>query len=259
MSVVSDGNKLMLWQLLANHPLRRGDEETFRVYFNEAVISVHRDRGRYQDLTAMNKQIILLLSKIKQVPSLAPSQLLPREQNAPASLEARVKSHEDELVQSVEHAKPADIDFRDTSEGPPTRNVDNAMKERENELHRIMGKYDSPHASKWLSNGGESDENIKIDHTVSLPLDPVKVANDGGKKVTFHVQDRAPAQNEMSFLSKLKKKAPETNYLPNNKVDIVIRNQEEILGLLRNVSSKLEGTSASVQDAKGTAEETIED
>ena len=59
MSVNSNDNKALLWNLLSKHPNQKKDPSKFQAVLEYRVNEIHRNRFKFgNDLMAMNKEII---------------------------------------------------------------------------------------------------------------------------------------------------------------------------------------------------------
>ena len=138
----------------------------------------------------------------------------------------------------IDPKKPKEIDFTDGSEDFPIKNLDVIMNQtladRERELNSITKKYsnqDQMKAQKWLNREDETPK-IKIERNSNISLKNQIVVKPK-KKVTFEVDEKKKDNNLIGFLSKLKQKpiVEDNNII--NKLDIIIKNQNEILKLLK--------------------------
>ena len=235
MSVNSNDNKALLWNLLSKHPNQKKDPSKFQAVLEYRVNEIHRNRFKFgNDLMAMNKEII------KQFASEIPAQPLKTSQPKPLSkakvFEQRLKSQQDNFNQLINKQKPKEIDFSDKTEESPidARMVDDTLQQRELELKNIMAQYDtnSKNANEWLKGEETSTSNhLKIDKktNVQIESDVVNVPTKE-RRVRFEVEEKPT--KPISFLDKLKKIDVKDEII--NHLKRIEEKQDLILGLLQS-------------------------
>ena len=240
MSIVSNENKEMLWDLIidiCNDNSFKVNGEELKNFLDRRCSYYHGQRFEFTNynLNDINKEIIgqcynFILSKqqrnrptnIKMNGSLSKRELFDK------NLAIKQKDFEEGITLK----KPKDIDFSDGSEDFPIDNLDVIMNQtladRQKELEQItsgFSKKQQEEATKWLNNG--ETPKIKILENVGLKNEVVKPE----KKVRFKTKDNGEKNAVTNFFSKLKVKK-ENNSDIIEKLDIIISNQEKILKLL---------------------------
>jgi hypothetical protein len=177
MSITSNENKELLIQLLDNHPLNKQNNSKFMEMFSFHLERIHKERFSYKNnLTEMNKELLRAFQNIAVEPDtfvLNPKPSHTRVEpdksfNKPPKIkifEERLKEQQENFNQMNKPKKPQDIDFSDTTVNEDTINtdMDSAMKQRENELKKIMEQIPekSKDAEEWIKKGGKK-QNKKV-------------------------------------------------------------------------------------------------
>ena len=143
MSVNSNDNKALLWNLLSSHPNQKKDSKKFQAVLEYRVNEIHRNRFKFgNNLMAMNKEIIKQFAQ--EIPP--PSAKKPSQPAMSKSqiFETRLKSQQENFDKLINGPKPKEIDFSDKTEESPVdaRMVDDTLQQRELELKKIMAQYD---------------------------------------------------------------------------------------------------------------------
>ena len=118
MSVNSNDNKALLWNLLSNHPNQKKDPQKFQAVLEYRVNEIHRNRFKFSNnLMTMNKEIIKQFAQ--EMPS--PSTKKPAQPAMSKSqiFETRLKSQQDNFDKLINGPKPKEIDFSDKTEDSP--------------------------------------------------------------------------------------------------------------------------------------------
>lgn len=246
MSIVETSNKKMLFELLKSI----GTDNNFVVNDNELIDFINKKCNyfhvnRYEfdfgsNLNEVNKKIVedgynfIMSKQVRQnVPEVRNEQLSKREM-----FDVGLANKEAQFKNLIDPKKPKEIDFTDGSEDFPIKNLNVIMNQtladRERELNSITKKYsnqDQMKAQKWLNREDETPK-IKIERNSNITLKNQIVVKPK-KKVTFEVDEKKKDNNLIGFLSKLKQKpiVEDNNII--NKLDIIIKNQNEILKLLK--------------------------
>ena len=246
MSIVETSNKKMLFELLksigTDNNFIINDDELIN-FINNKCNYFHVNRYEFDfgsNLNAVNKKIVedgynFIMSKQKRqnVPEVRSEQLSKREM-----FDVGLANKEAQFKNMINPKKPKEIDFSDGSEDFPIKNLDVIMNQtladRERELNSITKKYsnqDQIKAQKWLNREDETPK-IKIERNSNITLKN-QILVKPKKKVTFEVDEKKKDNNLLGFLSKLKQKplVEDNNII--NKLDIIIKNQNEILKLLK--------------------------
>lgn len=183
MSVVSESNKQILWEVLNGmidgNDLEIQDMNQFRQFFENQCNTYHAKRFDYNGLSEINKLIVSgcfqYLTKMSQESKL----IMFREyekygnKNLVKSLQIgkRYDEHESNFKKLMNNKKPGEIDFTESTD-EPIDNMDNVlsqtMEQRESELSNIRQTYDTNDSIKWLNSGGVPklkihDESVKLE------------------------------------------------------------------------------------------------
>ncbi len=247
MSIVETSNKKMLFELLKSI----GTDNNFVINDNELIDFINKKCNyfhvnRYEfdfgsNLNAVNKKIVedgynfIMSKQVRQnVPKIKNEQLSKRE-----IFDVGLASKEAQFKNLIDPKKPKEIDFTDGSDDFPIQNLDVIMNQtladRERELNSITKKYsnqDHTTAQKWLNREDDTPK-IKIERDSNISLTKNEIVVKPKKKVTFEVDEKKKDNNLLGFLSKLKQKTIVEDNNIINKLDIIIKNQNEILKLLK--------------------------
>jgi DNA-binding CsgD family transcriptional regulator len=210
MSVNSNDNKALLWNLLSNHPNQKSDPKKFQSVLEYRVNEIHRNRFKFgNNLMTMNKEIIKQFASEMPAQHQKPPQQKPQQLSKGKIFEQRLKRQQDNFNKLINGTKPKEIDFSDKTEESPidARMVDDTLQQRELELKNIMAQYDtnSKNANEWLKGQETStSKHLKIDKktNVKIESDVVNVPTKE-RRVRFEVEEKPT--KPISFLDKLKK------------------------------------------------------
>ncbi len=236
MSVNSNDNKALLWNLLSKHPNQKKDSKKFQAVLEYRVNEIHRNRFKFgNNLMDMNKEIIKQFAN-EIPPQSINNKITPPKQSKQNIFDQRLKNQQDNFNKLINGQKPKEIDFSDKTEESPIdlRVVDDTLQQRELELKKIMSQYESNgnNATQWLKGEDTSNsKHLKIDKktTVKIESDVVNVPIKE-KRVHFEVEEKPT--KPISFLDKLKKievKDEIIKYLKR-----IEEKQDLILGLLQS-------------------------
>ena len=240
MSVVSNENKEMLWDLIidiCNDNSFQVNGEELKQFLDGRCGYYHGQRFEFSnfDLNDINKEIIgqcynFILSK--QERSKTNNIKIEEPLNKRDLFDRDLAQKQKDFTEGINLKKPKEIDFTDGSEDFPIGNLDVIMNQtladRQKELEQItssFSKSQQQEATKWLNNG--ETPKIKI-------LDNVKMENEiikPKKKVRFETTEKEEKNAVTNFFSKLKVKKNNSNDII-EKLDIIISNQEKIIELL---------------------------
>ena len=238
MSVNSNDNKALLWNLLSKHPNQKKDSKKFQAVLEYRVNEIHRNRFKFgNDLMAMNKEIIKQFAS--EIPAQPPKTSQPKPLSKAKVFEQRLKSQQDNFNQLINKQKPKEIDFSDKTEDAPidARMVDDTLQQRELELKNIMAQYDSTgkNANEWLKGEETSTaKHLKIDKKTNIKIesDVVNVPTNQ-RRVRFEVEEKPTKPTKpISFLDKLKKIDVKDEII--NHLKRIEEKQDLILGLLQS-------------------------
>lgn len=236
MSLMSDDNKAVLWQVLSSHPGVQGDSAEFQDRFERTLEEIQGSAsaadGPAPSLTELNKQVLRRLTQapIRTAYKRSAPQGVTQERAAErAVFDRRLKAQQDDLASKIAPPKPKAIDFRDLEDWRPVRDIDQAIAERAADLTKITAKYNEDGAKEWI---GVPDKKvtsaIQIDRAseVSLEVTELRAARSGqDRRVRFAGEDGN------ALLAKLKRKPAQGDALSAIRRDIklLLDNQAEIL------------------------------
>lgn len=252
-------NKGVIWNLMFEGGMFQGigDNQVQNVKndFDAKVKDIFARSSGGENLTDLNKAVItemMLDVKKYKVPQTAASgnkqANVRREQPvAPRGTAKEVSEQRQKLFQKgletrqndfsdmMSQGKPDTIDFSDQNDKPIGKEMDNMVASfiaaRESQLNVVLDTQDSTEAGKWINKDNTSDpQHIKIGDDARLDTNSIVEVMPSPKQVTFS-QDN-PSSGPSDFLSKLKKK-PDDSRLLHEKLDIILKRQDEILSLLR--------------------------
>ena len=238
MSIISVENKELLLQLLDNHPLKKQDYKHFLELFDMNLERINKARFSHNNnLTTMNKDFLREFQSIANKmdkPSIIRLNPNPSHAGDPTNtqnitrprieiFEERLKQQQHDFNNTNKVKKPPEIDFSDKiqDEAHANTDMDNTMKQREEELNKIMNdntyKNNKGQAEKWIKDG---------------------VSGGNQKHVTFKNDSKAN-DAELSLYNKLKPKKNEneiTNTLLKNLIEVqnnMLKKQDDIVEQLK--------------------------
>lgn len=242
MSLTSDENKSVLWQVLANHPGMRSDSAQFRDRFERTLEEVQRSaaaRGAAADLTELNKQVILGLSRPEQrAPAQKARTGVREERTAERELFSRqLERQQKDLAATLAPPKPKDIDFRELEDWRPVATMDATIAKRQADLTSITAEYNEAGAKKWIGVADQKgSDSLRIDRAseVSLKVTELQQASaDGGngRQPRRRVRFAGAEDADIGLLAKLKRKTSDIDILRSMQTDMkaILQNQREIL------------------------------
>ena len=242
MSVNSNDNKGLLWNLLSKHPNQEKDPKKFQAVLEYRVNEIHRNRFKFNNnLMTMNKEIIKQFAAEIPPPSTNKQQPKKPTLSKAKVFENRLKSQQDNFNKLINGEKPKEIDFSDKTEEAPidARMVDDTLQQRELELKKIMAQQsqNSNSATQWLkAEETSSSKHLKIDKTSNVKIES-DIVNVQAKerRVRFEVEEKPKKTN--SFLEKLKKKDVNDEIIQHlNRIE---EKQDLILSLLQAKAQKV--------------------
>ena len=243
MSVVSNENKEMLWDLIidiCNDNSFQVNGEELKQFLDGRCGYYHGQRFEFPNfnLNDINKEIIgqcynFILSKQQNTRMNKSSNIKMEEPlNKRELFEKNLAEKQKDFENGITLKKPKEIDFSDGSDDFPIGNLDVIMNQtladRQKELEQItsgFSKSQQEEASKWLNNG--ETPKIKILDNLSVKKEEIKPP----KKVRFEIKESGEKNSVTNFFSKLKIKKENNNDII-EKLDKIISNQEKILKLL---------------------------
>ena len=243
MSVVSNENKEMLWDLIidiCNDNAFQVNGEELKQFLDRRCGYYHGQRFEFPNfnLNDINKEIIgqcynFILSKQNNMRTNKSSNIKIQEPlNKRELFDRSLAQKKKDFSEGINLKKPKEIDFTDGSEDFPVGNLDVIMNQtladRQKELQQItlgFSKSKQEEAAKWLNNGETPKikilDNVKIEKEIMKPK----------KKVRFEAKENGEKNVVTNFFSKLKMKKDNSSDII-EKLDIIISNQEKIINLL---------------------------
>ena len=241
MSVVSNENKEMLWDLIidiCNDNSFKVNGEELKQFLDGRCGYYHGQRFEFSNynLNDINKEIIgqcynFILSKQQKTQQQTASvfkEPINKRELFDKNLAVKQKAFEE----GINIKKPKEIDFSDGSKDFPMDNLgvimNQTLADRQKELEQItssFSKSQQEEATKWLNNG--ETPKIKIGGNISVENEIIKPQ----KKVRFEIKENEEKSTVTNFFSKLKIKKNNNNDII-EKLDKIISNQEKILKLL---------------------------
>lgn len=244
MSVVSNENKEMLWDLIidiCNDNSFKVNGEELKQFLDGRCGYYHGQRFEFQNynLNDINKEIIgqcynFILSKQQRVQQQAVS-VFKEPVNKREIFDKNLAAKQKAFEEGINVKKPKEIDFSDGSKDFPIDNLgvimNQTLADRQRELEQItssFSKSQQEEATKWFNNG--ETPKIKIGGNVSVENEIIKPQ----KRVRFETKEKKDTGEKnpvTNFFSKLKMKKDNNNDII-EKLDKIISNQEKILKLL---------------------------
>ena len=241
MSIVSNENKEMLWDLIidiCNDNSFKVNGEELKQFLDGKCGYYHGQRFEFPNynLNDINKEIIgqcynFILSKQQKTQQQTASvfkEPINKRELFDKNLAVKQKAFEE----GINIKKPKEIDFSDGSKDFPMDNLgvimNQTLADRQKELEQItssFSKSQQEEATKWLNNG--ETPKIKIGGNISVENEIIKPQ----KKVRFEIKENEEKSTVTNFFSKLKIKKNNNNDII-EKLDKIISNQEKILKLL---------------------------
>lgn len=264
-------NKAILWNLMYENGLFENVQQQYvgdvKALFEGTVAKV----GGRQDpssanasLTALNKQVISeMMQSIRQFKGKAPRD---KGHHVPVTAEEistkrqeqftrNVDKKREDFQQQISSQKPKEIDFADDADSPIGGEMDSlvarAISKRENDLNVVLDKHSSTAAAAWINKDNDRDTeipkelHIKIGETT--PLADASVTKVEARRVAFTEPPSDGGGGSSSFLSMLKSapaRAPEppSDRSVENRLAAIEASQQEILGLLKKLVTKGDGS-----------------
>lgn len=241
MSVVSNENKEMLWDLIidiCNDNSFKVNGEELKQFLDGKCGYYHGQRFEFPNynLNDINKQIIgqcynFILSKQQKAQQQTVS-VFKEPENKREMFDKNLAAKQKAFEEGINLKKPKEIDFSDGSKDFPMDNLgvimNQTLADREKELQQItsgFSKTKQEEAAKWLNNG--ETPKIKIGGNISVENEIIQPQ----KRVRFETTEKVEKNPVTNFFSKLKMKK-ENNSDIIEKLDKIISNQEKILKLL---------------------------
>ena len=242
MSFSSQGNKRLLWGLMADNNIFTGIPDTkveeVKQLFEKEIVDISNSEGTLLDknkkmLVSMNTKLNYL--RISNVPQVVQQQ----EQNPVTSkdiaddrrekMNSKLQNKQEEFNKLITAEKPKEIHFADSAEEKPIGNeMDNLladmMEKRSKQLNQVMQSQDTNAAEKWINNEGAGSEISSSSANVS------GTANASGP-VTLNIGEKVETPSITVVQTQSESKDKRVTFSEDTK-------QEESLDLLQFLSSK---------------------
>ena len=255
MSVAAVENKQMLYDLMSTiiKDNKLGQIANLSNFIEEKCNYFHTQRFEFGSINTMNKKIVELC--YNHIMSNQPNHKVTASTNMPTLTKREIfdkslKVQTKNFNNMIKPKKPKEIDFADGSKDFPMDNLgiimNQTLADREKELSMITNQYtksDKEEAQKWLNNKTEEGNTPKI--TIDRGSDVhISHENIGTKKrrVRFNIEEKSQTLGLEGFLSKLKKKSVQKTI--EEKIDLIITNQNKILALLEKSTENLSSLDA---------------
>jgi hypothetical protein len=252
-------NKGVIWNLMFEGGVFQGINDS-RVQsvkddFDAKVNDIEARNPGSENLTDLNKAVITeMMNDVKKYKTAQPTagskKTAPANQERPGvprgtakevsdqrqkQFQKGLETRQNDFSDMMNEGKPDTIDFSDKNDKPIGAEMDNMVASfiaaRENQLNVVLDTQDSKEAGEWINKDNtNSSQHIKIGDDAKLDTSNIVEVAPAPKKVSF-VQNNAPTEIP-DFLNKLKKKPDDSRAL-HEKLDQILRGQEEILSLLR--------------------------
>lgn len=189
MSFSSQGNKRLLWGLMADNNIFTGIPDTkveeVKQLFEKEIVDISTTEGSLLDknkkmLVSMNTKLNYL--RISNVPQAMQQQQ--QQQNPVTSkdiaddrrekMNSKLQNKQEEFNKLITAEKPKEIDFADNAEEKPIGSeMDNLladmMEKRSKQLNQVMQSQDTNAAEKWINNEGAGAEITSGSVSVTRP------------------------------------------------------------------------------------------
>lgn len=211
MSLVSNENKNMLWEVINNYNpiknLNNKDRKRIMRFFDGRCKHYHKHRfSLHKNENELNKLILLdVRNKIDDFinqKNVNPNNIENIYQKKSSDFEMKLKQQQNEFSQMMNGHIPDEIDFSDNKEDLVIDNMDylmnQTMSERENELKRITQKYATdPKALKWINN--ESTDNNVVKLEIKGEVENNDIQEIPRRKVSFNLENNINDNNIKNF------------------------------------------------------------
>ena len=257
MSVISESNKQILWEVLNGmidgNDLKIQNINQFRNFFENQCRTYHSKRFDYNGLSEINKLIVSgcfqYLTKMSQDEKLVMFRDYEKfgNKNLVKSLQIgkRYEEHETNFKKLMNNKKPGEIDFSENAD-EPIGNMENVlsqtMEQRESELSNIRQTYDTNDSIKWLNSGGVPKLKIHDEQSVKLDVVERPKREEKPKKRVKFKSDISNFQNEGNMEEGNMGEGNMDEYfkLMNDDMNKDVKKKEEDINLKMNVIKEVE-------------------
>ena len=209
MSLTSENNFNILKSILSKHPLMKINKELLFEHLRYEILEMDKNKDKYNNLLDMNKKIIYNMNKIN---TLSTIKIKPNKKIS--NFDLRLKEHQNEF-NSYNNSKPPEINFKDNDELNnyiPT--IDETLEKREKELKNILKSN-----KKKITNNLFSKDNFLTN----------KIINNN------EILNNEESYNKESTNNKTLNNEILSNKILSNKIDILIKNQNNIIEQLNKI------------------------
>jgi len=266
MSVISESNKQILWEVLNGmidgNNLEIQNINQFRDFFENQCKNYHAKRFDYGGLSEINKLIVSgcfqYLTKMSQESKLIMFRDYEKfgNKNLVKSIQIgkRYEEHETNFKKLMNNKKPGEIDFSENAD-EPIGNMENEesrlMEQREAELNNITHTYDTNDSIKWLNSGGvpklkiHDDEQIKLEigeKTIQAMQKSQANGTNGDNGANGKPKKKVKFKSDISNFSENMESNTMNEYfsLMNDEMNKDIRERESEINLKMNVIKEVE-------------------
>ena len=225
MSVISQSNKAMLWDVLkglvTENNLQVTDIDGFKLFFENKCKYYHSKRFDYNGLNEVNKEIVGECFTFLRKASNENKLIMFREyeqfgnknnMNSMNSINKKYEEHENNFKKMINKKRPEDVDFTEIPD-QPIKNMDNmlskTLEQRDSELFNITSHYDQGDSITWLNSGGVPKLKIHNDNYVDndnqklfLSVQEIEKKEKPKKKVKFKSDIKKEINSSKSILER---------------------------------------------------------
>ena len=257
-------NKELLWKLLCDNKnfvgMVKKDMKGTQTLFEEKIVeTLQSSKQSNVNLLTLNKEFLktmnsycnnMTTNKTSTVKISANNELITKEdiqKNELNSFDTRLNKRQQEFNQYSQN-KPEEISFIDDNEDTPLKDIDNILKskiaERNYEVQNVDFNNSKEETEKWLGvNVDDStlisdinDDSADNTNKDSANIQNIQNIHKNTENIEMNIQEEPP--DSMNIFSKLKTdihmNEKSNNEEIENKLDLIIKNQNTIIELLKN-------------------------
>jgi hypothetical protein len=254
-------NKELLWKLLCDNKnfigmVKKDMKGSQRLFEEKIVETLQSSQQSNVNLLTLNKEFLktmnsycnnMTINKTSVVKISANNELITKEDIQKSELnsfDTRLNKRQQEFEQYSTN-KPEEISFIDDNEDTPLKDIDNILKskiaERNYEVQNIDFNNSKEDTEKWLGvNPNDttivSDINDDNTNTDSTNIQNIQNIHNNTENIEMNIEETPT--DSMNIFTKLKTDIPMNEKSNNkdieNKLDLIIENQNMIIELLKN-------------------------
>jgi len=257
-------NKELLWKLLCDNKnfvgMVKKDMKGTQTLFEEKIVeTLQSSKQSNVNLLTLNKEFLktmnsycnnMTTNKTSTVKISANNELITKEdiqKNELNSFDTRLNKRQQDFHQYSQN-KPEEISFIDDNEDTPLKDIDNILKskiaERNYEVQNVDFNNSKEETEKWLGvNVDDStlisdinDDSADNTNKDSANIQNIQNIHKNTENIEMNIQEEPP--DSMNIFSKLKTdihmNEKSNNEEIENKLDLIIKNQNTIIELLKN-------------------------